>query len=60
VLVTLGYSGWGAPLRTKSAATAGRTRRRSRDHLDTPVEKAMSALSCWYDPRMLSQEAGHA
>jgi putative transcriptional regulator len=64
VLVTLGYSGWGAgqledEIKRNSWINVGA---RPEIIFDTPVEqrydKALSLLGI--DPRMLSQEAGHA
>jgi putative transcriptional regulator len=64
VLVTLGYSGWGAgqleeEMRRNSWINVGAA---PEIIFDTPVEqrydKALSLLGI--DPRMLSQEAGHA
>ena len=64
VLVTLGYSGWGAgQLEEEMARTSWINVAAVPEIIfDTPVEqrydKALSLLGI--DPRMLSQEAGHA
>jgi putative transcriptional regulator len=64
VLVTLGYSGWGAgQLEDEISRNGWINVSAERDIIfDTPVEqryeKALSLLGI--DPRMLSQEAGHA
>ena len=64
VLVTLGYSGWGAgQLEDEMSRNGWINVNAERDIIfDTPVEqrdeKALSLLGI--DPRMLSQEAGHA
>ena len=59
VLVTLGYSGWQAGQLEDELGTVGAD---PSVIFDTPVEqryeKALSLLG--FDPRMLSQEAGHA
>jgi putative transcriptional regulator len=64
VLVTLGYSGWGAgQLEDEIGRNGWLTVNASPEVIfDTPIEqrydKALSLLGI--DPRMLSQEAGHA
>jgi putative transcriptional regulator len=64
VLVTLGYSGWGAGQLEDEISRNGwiNVSAERRIIFDTPVEqryeKALSLLGI--DPRMLSQEAGHA
>jgi putative transcriptional regulator len=64
VLVTLGYSGWGAgQLEEEIGRNGWLTVNASPEVIfDTPIEqrydKALSLLGI--DPRMLSQEAGHA
>ena len=64
VLVTLGYSGWGAGQLEDEMGRNGWINVGATPEVifDTPVEKryerALSLLG--FDPRMLSQEAGHA
>ena len=64
VLVTLGYSGWGAGQLEDEIGRNGWINVGAEPGIifDTPVEqrydKALSLLGI--DPRMLSQEAGHA
>ena len=64
VLVTLGYSGWGAGQLEEEIGRNGWLNVDAEPAIifDTPVEqrydKALSLLGI--DPRMLSQEAGHA
>jgi putative transcriptional regulator len=64
VLVTLGYSGWGAGQLEEEMSRNGWINVGAEPEIifDTPVEerytKALSLLGI--DPRMLSQEAGHA
>jgi putative transcriptional regulator len=64
VLVTLGYSGWGAgQLEDEIGRNGWLTVNASPEIIfDTPIEqrydKALALLGI--DPRMLSQEAGHA
>ena len=64
VLVTLGYSGWGAGQLEDEIGRNGWLTVNARPEVifDTPIEqrydKALSLLGI--DPRMLSQEAGHA
>ena len=64
VLVTLGYSGWGAGQLEDEIGRNGWLTVDAEPGIifDTPVEqrydKALSLLGI--DPRMLSQEAGHA
>ena len=64
VLVTLGYSGWGAGQLEDELGRNGWINVDAEPGIifDTPVEqrydKALSLLGI--DPRMLSQEAGHA
>ena len=64
VLVTLGYSGWGAGQLEEEIGRNGWLTVDARPEIifDTPIEqrydKALSLLGI--DPRMLSQEAGHA
>jgi putative transcriptional regulator len=64
VLVTLGYSGWGAgQLEEEIGRNGWLTVNASPEIIfDTPIEqrydKALALLGI--DPRMLSQEAGHA
>ena len=64
VLVTLGYSGWGAgQLEEEIGRNGWLTVNASPEVIfDTPIEqrydRALSLLGI--DPRMLSQEAGHA
>ena len=64
VLVTLGYSGWGAGQLEDELGRNGWLTVDARPEVifDTPIEqrydRALSLLG--FDPRMLSQEAGHA
>jgi putative transcriptional regulator len=64
VLVTLGYSGWGAGQLEEEIGRNGWLTVNATPEVifDTPIEqrydKALSLLGI--DPRMLSQEAGHA
>jgi putative transcriptional regulator len=64
VLITLGYSGWGAGQLEEEMSRNGWINVGAEPEIifDTPVEerytKALSLLGI--DPRMLSQEAGHA
>ena len=64
VLVTLGYSGWGAGQLEDELGRNGwlTVDAQSEVIFDTPIEqrydRALSLLG--FDPRMLSQEAGHA
>ena len=64
ILVTLGYSGWGAGQLEDELGRNGWLTVDARPEVifDTPIEqryeRALSLLG--FDPRMLSQEAGHA
>ena len=64
MLITLGYSGWGAGQLEDELSRNGWLTVDARPEVifDTPIEqrydRALSLLG--FDPRMLSQEAGHA